>query len=329
MSGAIGVVLAGATEFVSSDKGRWLLFAASLLALFLSFYRAWAAERNNSISLYEELSRLKDTGAELSPRFIADLPIKELFSYIDADVLEFGRANEIGQFILDRLSLGEITAYGKRARFGVGLYEGEPTLVPIPRQFWESALFTYDFFGEDRENDIHAMLMGDNALCYRGIRFTSSEVALYWKKSKSSGQISAVKAIYLALSQSEWAKRHADSWQSLRPLSSEDGKDPKKIRMDRVAAVFKVEVHNQLRAGKLHAVGIKNRKQPLEQIPADEWSRIHILMDEMALQNSDWSCAGLIHPSSNTSRETIYMDVRFEKDEFFNAYPLLAEPYEK
>lgn len=280
-------------------------------------------------SVHQELTKREADASAQNGSHLADLSIVDLFFFIDADVLEFRRAHEIGQQILDRLSLGQITAYGREANYGISYYVGSPTLIPIPQEFWKNGTFTYQFFGEDRQNDIHATGRGDDSVCYRDVRFTASEIVLYWKKSKTSEQISAIKAIYLAISQSEWAKEKADNWRSLRALAYETGKEPKEIRRRRVISAFEIDIHNRLRSGKLFAWGQIDRKRPLAKIPAEGWDRVRILMEDFDFQQPDWSCAGLISPEANVSRTIIYMDLRFSKDEFFRTYPLLVEPYEK
>jgi hypothetical protein len=49
------------------------------------------------------------------PAPFADMPIQDVFFHIDADVLEHGHANEIGQELLDCLSTGQLKAYGRAA----------------------------------------------------------------------------------------------------------------------------------------------------------------------------------------------------------------------
>jgi hypothetical protein len=77
---------------------------------------------------------------------LADMPIQDVFFHIDADILEHGRANEVGQELLDCLSTERIKAYGRSAYFGNNNCVGRPNLTAIDAAYWKTAQFTYEFF---------------------------------------------------------------------------------------------------------------------------------------------------------------------------------------
>src|SRR5271165_6355003 len=157
-----------------------------------------------------------------APTPIADMPIRDVFFHIDADVLEHGRANAIGQNLLDLLSTGQLKAYGRRAHFGNDVYVGFPNLSLIDTEYWKTADFTYYFFGENREQDVHAETRKPaQGPSYRDLRFDSDAVKQRWIKSKPTDQIFAMRAIHNVLSQSEWAYKLAISPDSMPALHYE------------------------------------------------------------------------------------------------------------
>ena len=81
-----------------------------------------------------------------------DITIGEVFRYIDPDCLgEEGRKTlEIGRQILDKLSIGQLTAWGRVAD------RGTPTLVEITdRAYWQTADLTYWYFDAGCEQLVH------------------------------------------------------------------------------------------------------------------------------------------------------------------------------
>ena len=185
-----------------------------------------------------------------APTPIADMPIRDVFFHIDADVLEHGQANLIGQNLLDLLSTGQLKAYGRRAHFGNNAYVGFPNLSPIDTEYWKTADFTYDFFGENREQDVHVDTRKPaQGPSYRDLRFDSDAIKQRWIKSNPSDQIFAMRAIHNVLSQSEWAHKLAISPNSMPALHYESGMTREEVIKRRLIASLKYDLHDHLRAG--------------------------------------------------------------------------------
>lgn len=321
MSGSLGVPLAVGAYFVPNDIGKILLALTAAACLIFASYRIWAAERLKVVELVSKLDKLENAT-------VADMAIQDVFFYIDADVLENQTFETVGQQILDRLSTGRLKAYGREAHFGVGSYVGFPNLMPIEQSFWNKAEFTYQFFGEDRQNDVHAEPKPPaSGSVYRDVRFTSAEVATHWTKSKSSDRIFAMKATYLILTQSEWAKNLAQRPDLMPAQGYEFGKEQKEIIKRRLVPYFHRDLHNRLSAGEIRAWGRTDRDHPMVLIEFKEWQNIQILMDDSDLARLEWGCCSLINPTPGTTRTIIYIGVMFSKTEIFKAYPLLQKPF--
>jgi hypothetical protein len=197
---------------------QWYWWVIATLVVFIAvFFENSFRERRQFLANYSTEKEAKDAPT-------ADMLIQDVFSHIDADVLEHGRANEIGQQLLDCLSTGQLKAYGRPAYFGNNTYAGFPNLSVIDADYWKTAEFTYDFSGEDREQDVHVETRKPKqGPTYRDVRFDSAAINQKWKKSEPSDQIFAMRAIYNVLTQSEWAYKLVISPDSMKALVYESG----------------------------------------------------------------------------------------------------------
>ena len=111
-----------------------------------------------------------------------DFPIRDLFFYRDSDVCYAGDPNnpdpwlKVGRDILNKLSTGQLMAWGERDGSG-------GRLTPIKQDYWAGADLTYMFFGEgERYRElVHAVNkeyeQGSN---YRDVQFNKSEALKVW-----------------------------------------------------------------------------------------------------------------------------------------------------
>lgn len=74
-----------------------------------------------------------------------DWLLTELFYHLgpDLDSDTSLKMVRIGQQILDKLSIGQVRGWGRTVNV--------PTLVEIPKEYWQHVEFTYLFFGPDEE----------------------------------------------------------------------------------------------------------------------------------------------------------------------------------
>jgi hypothetical protein len=89
-------------------------------------------------------------GVAQAPTLIPDLSIRELFFYIDPDCLgDQGRkATRIGADLLDKLSTGQLVAWGREADHGAS------PLTEIGKGYWAKAHLTYWYFDEGFQEQV-------------------------------------------------------------------------------------------------------------------------------------------------------------------------------
>lgn len=122
-----------------------------------------------------------------APPIIPDWPIRDLFFHIDPDAVDETETRKdawlkVGRDILTRLSTKQLEAWGEPS--GIS----SPRLVPIPQRFWESADFTYMFFGEgERYKElVHAQSQdSDGRIEYRNLTFSRTEALAIWPGKKA------------------------------------------------------------------------------------------------------------------------------------------------
>jgi hypothetical protein len=291
-------------------------------AIILGIYHIWHDNRLKQRALHPT----PETSGSAKPEEIADMPIQDVFSYIDADVLENDGSQRVGQELLDLLSTGALDAYGREGHFGVGRYHGYPNLALIPRTYWKTARFTYQFFGADREQDVHVETKHPSTgPTYRDVRFSSSQIKRRWTKSQPEDRIFAMKAIYLIVTQSEWAKNLVERPDSMQPVGlHEKSKSRKALIKDRLLATLRRDIHDRLRSGEIQAWARRDRHRPLAPIKPEEWDNIHITTDEIDFRNLNNGFCTQNAPLAN--RTTCYENVQFVRSQIMKSYPLLHEP---
>jgi hypothetical protein len=117
----------------------------------------------------------------VAARLMPDMTIRELFNYIRPDQLDnpqWARWAEVGRDVKDRLSTGQMSAWG-RALDSRGV--GRP-LTPIPLDFWDFSEWTYEFFADGAERPVHARDRRPiaEAKSYLDIRFNRAEARELW-----------------------------------------------------------------------------------------------------------------------------------------------------
>lgn len=259
----------------------------------------------------------------------ADMPIRDVFFHINADVLDDKAWEKIGQHLLDALSIGALSAYGREGQFGHQSYRGHPNLTLIDCNYWKTARFTYDFFGANRENEIHVdTAPPGTGLVYRDVRFNRSDIESGWPTSRSKDRIFAMDAIYRILTQSEWAKNLAAQPELMTPAGLyENSKTRKEMIKDRLLHALRRDIHDRLRSAEIEAWGRKHRNHPLAPIKAEEWDNLHITTDDIDFRNlKNGFCTQNF--SNQAMRSTCYENVQFVRSKLFSVYPLLREPFE-
>ena len=105
---------------------QWYWWAiATLVVIAVLFFEGSFRERRRFLAVH--------LAAKDNPKpIIGDMPIQDVFFHIDADVLENGTFETVGQLILDHLSTGQLTAYGRQASFENRGYVGHPNLGSGP-----------------------------------------------------------------------------------------------------------------------------------------------------------------------------------------------------
>jgi hypothetical protein len=196
---ALWAILAGALTFLGTFFGSaaenlsvtavWVYsLAAALLVLLLVFVAAaflrWIYERP-AVSAREKAQK----------PFGPDWTLRELFLHIEPDVLDTDNGWErIGRDILDKLSTGQLSAWGRARR-----QARETNLAPIPTAFWANATFTYFFFAEDATDQDHAIEgIGVFQSSYSDIRVNRAQALSFWPEKSTtptSDVVSRAKAV--------------------------------------------------------------------------------------------------------------------------------------
>jgi hypothetical protein len=141
--------------------------------------RLWKSNKAEIAANKAEIAALK-TPSEPFP----DWKIRELFYHIRPDdILDNTNWQKVGADVLDRLSTGQIKAWG---RLTGGVFRHP--LQEIATSFWNNARFTYTFLmddsnsdGDDASHAYHTDLLG-KVISYSDIRFNKANVTRVWTK---------------------------------------------------------------------------------------------------------------------------------------------------
>jgi hypothetical protein len=144
-----------------------VLFALLEVLIFFP-YRLWKSNK-------AEIAALKTPGVPFP-----DWRIRELFYFIRPDgILDDNNWETVGADVLDKLSTGQITAWGR--------LKGGPLRRPLQRldvSFWNNARFTYTFLADDKDDDsthaYYADLTQEHR--YSDIQFNKAHAMRIWMK---------------------------------------------------------------------------------------------------------------------------------------------------
>ena len=126
-----------------------------------------------------------DPSAMLEP----DWPIAELFRHVNPAVVgerEPGPVlKETGRAILDKLAIGRMSAWGRRDWDDYGDDQHSSTQVPIRREYWETAQWTYFFLEDPGRERVHCDLPWHDRRSegYRDIQVNRAQVLAIWPSS--------------------------------------------------------------------------------------------------------------------------------------------------
>ena len=161
------VVVRGISDLLSekaaADTQGWQHRAADTAAAF--FFGMLALDAEAAQSDYTPLSTQPDKSAahretpvRLVPAYslAPDWSIHDLFYHLRPTISADGPTSvwdEVGNDVLDKLSTGQLTAWGRA--FVRGATTTYLSLAPIDPAYWTSARFTYVFLFENHERDKH------------------------------------------------------------------------------------------------------------------------------------------------------------------------------
>jgi hypothetical protein len=125
---AVPVIFSAAGFHLSQPVATWGLAGCAVLALIGVSLAVWPRRE--------------------SPPPIPDMTIRELFFSIDADVLNDERKAwmAVGRDVLDALSIGRLTGWGRQIGRGSRQSRHRSTLQRIEQSHWSTGEFTYWFF---------------------------------------------------------------------------------------------------------------------------------------------------------------------------------------
>jgi hypothetical protein len=182
LSSSITLMFSAALEDWSTTSVLLASLAAGILAVILLVVcvAAWRFIASFSPANKRNV-KLPASSAGLIPNWT----IRDLFFHIDPNILELKRKHylerdgweKIGDCILDKLSTGQLKAWGRLwARLS-----GHPPLTEIPASFWGTAALTYDFFDASHQNLKHARPRdGRDGTSYADIQVNREQVLTLW-----------------------------------------------------------------------------------------------------------------------------------------------------
>ena len=132
-------------------------------------YRLWKSNK-------AEIAALKTPGTPFP-----DWKIRELFYYLRPDdLLDDNNWQKVGGDVLDKLSTGQVTAWGRLGGGG----DHRP-LRRLETSFWSEARFTYTFLADENSDDAsHAYVSNfiDAHLSYSDIQFNKAQALHIWPR---------------------------------------------------------------------------------------------------------------------------------------------------
>jgi hypothetical protein len=118
-----------------------------------------------------------------APENVPNWPIRELFFHIDPNLRHDQRAKSrelVGKDIIDKLSTGQISVWGRR----IDRNRKRLSLAPILNENWEDAAFTYWFLDADDEQSLavecRPKSVGGAPLQYCDLRVNRAEALKMW-----------------------------------------------------------------------------------------------------------------------------------------------------
>ena len=94
------------------------------------------------------------------PEPVPDMPIREVFFYLDRDVLKTkpDRWDIVGRDLLDRLATGRLRAWGRLIGLGNPHSRTRASQARISEEDWGRASWTYQFFDTGMEKITHMLV---------------------------------------------------------------------------------------------------------------------------------------------------------------------------
>jgi len=253
-------------------------------------------------------------------RAIPDMSVRELFFYIDPDCLgDSGlNAQPIGADIHDRLSTGQLIAWGREA----DRRSGSP-LSEIETNYWRDAELTYWYFTDGFREQVHVQpRSGVTGPTYRDLQFNRAQAEGIWTPDSRPGppqRIGAIDAFTHILQGSKWAKDLTDNperfdFEAPYPKSV----TPEERTRIRLIKQLDRHMHDKLRSGDLSSWGRPHHSLPLKPISKDEWDQIALITDNAAFtQNSGNACAMI-----RSSGKLCYVKIELSRAEVSKIYGL-------
>jgi hypothetical protein len=192
----------GLVGFLASNKGASELSTGypifdGILSALAAFIVTWCVAfvvrlLNAPVLLYQGLKDIIEPHQEDKP--LPDLPIHDLFSYIDPEFLTRtddsvgDRWDQVGNDVRDRAALGALKIWGRAVRDGVDTLLGQrEALRLIEPSYWTTAFFTYSFFDSSAGDAPHTYLKyGLSGVEYTDLQVNRAEALRIWPKKDTN-----------------------------------------------------------------------------------------------------------------------------------------------
>jgi hypothetical protein len=208
------------------------------------------------------------------------------------------------------LALGRVAAWGRDPS------HGNSPPIKIKAAYWQKAHLTLRYFEVGFENQDHVQpLPNIEGPSYRDLRFNRAQVEAEWlpaDRPKSAQTIGAVDAFSRILSDSKWA-----SALILNPSKFEfEAPYPNSVSAEvrtkqRLIKQLDRDLHDKLRSGAISSTGRPHKDLPRRPIAKEEWDKIGLIFDQMALDNPQ----GKSFAKAFATNKICYAGVEFPKSD--------------
>ena len=178
-------IVAGVSVLIWPEVSTYITYPLFLMGATLTLWGLWPP-------IIDWIRQLRSTNRSTSPSHlglpslapVTDFKLRELFFHINPQVLHYENWAKVGLEIRDRLSTGQLVAWGRKHETKTWDFERAP-YTEIPREYWADASFQFNFFEPRHDERVHVK-NGVQNLDYAAITVNKSQALKIWPQSKDA-----------------------------------------------------------------------------------------------------------------------------------------------